>query len=138
MYKGGFNMASYTQHYQLHQWEPNDNFLRTDFNTDLEKIDTAIHAADQEDYIAGTYTGDGAEERVITLGFTPSAMFLERANGERGASYGYPIAGLLMTGFSLHGSTEIAEGGFKVYQGATISDPHQNETGVIYRYLAFQ
>ena len=46
-YKGGFNMASYTQHYQLHQWEPSDDFLRTDFNDDFKKIDTAIKTTEQ-------------------------------------------------------------------------------------------
>ena len=28
-------MANYTQYYHLHQWEPEDSFLRTDFNGDL-------------------------------------------------------------------------------------------------------
>ena len=35
-------MANYTPNYQLHQWEPEDPFLRTDFNQDLSKIDTAL------------------------------------------------------------------------------------------------
>lgn len=74
MYKGGFNMASYTQHYQLHQWEPNDNFLRTDFNTDLEKIDTALHATDTKvpSLTVGTYTGTGTfgDGSTCTLTFT--------------------------------------------------------------------
>ena len=35
-------MATYTSHYQLHQWEASDSFLRTDFNTDFQKIDAAI------------------------------------------------------------------------------------------------
>ena len=35
-------MANYTPNYQLHQWEPEDKFLRTDFNQDLSKIDTAL------------------------------------------------------------------------------------------------
>ena len=35
-------MAAYTEYYQLHQWEPEDNFLREDFNEDLKKIDSAI------------------------------------------------------------------------------------------------
>ena len=35
-------MSDYTEHYQLHQWEPEDPFLRTDFNQDLSKIDTAL------------------------------------------------------------------------------------------------
>ena len=36
-------MANYTPNYQLHQWEPEDPFLRTDFNEDLQKIDTALN-----------------------------------------------------------------------------------------------
>ena len=35
-------MANYTQHYHLHQWEPEDSFLRTDFNGDLSAIDAAL------------------------------------------------------------------------------------------------
>ena len=35
-------MASYTTNYQLHQWEASDSFLRTDFNTDFQKIDAAV------------------------------------------------------------------------------------------------
>lgn len=35
-------MADYTEHYHLHQWQPQDKFLRTDFNEDLAKIDTAL------------------------------------------------------------------------------------------------
>ncbi|MBU5436313.1 hypothetical protein [Pseudoflavonifractor sp. MSJ-37] len=35
-------MATYTEHHQLHQWEPGDPFLRTDFNEDLAKIDGAL------------------------------------------------------------------------------------------------
>lgn len=47
MYRGGFHMANYTQNYQLHQWEPTDNFLRTDFNEDHQKIDSAIKATEE-------------------------------------------------------------------------------------------
>ena len=49
-------MASYTQHYQLHQWEPSDDFLRTDFNDDFKKIDTAIH--DTEDELRTDFNGE--------------------------------------------------------------------------------
>ncbi|MEI3262955.1 MAG: hypothetical protein V8S11_14370 [Flavonifractor plautii] len=31
-------MANYTQHYHLHQWEPEDSFLRTDFNGDFRPL----------------------------------------------------------------------------------------------------
>lgn len=48
-------MANYTQNYQLHQWEPQDPFLRTDFNQDLQKIDTALDTlADQSAALEAT------------------------------------------------------------------------------------
>ena len=42
-------MADYTEHYQLHQWEPEDSFLRTDFNQDHQKLDDALHGLAQQD-----------------------------------------------------------------------------------------
>ena len=41
-------MANYTQHYHLHQWEPEDSFLRTDFNGDLSAIDAALLGLQRE------------------------------------------------------------------------------------------
>ena len=35
-------MANYTPNYRLHQWEPEDKFLRTDFNEDFSTIDAAL------------------------------------------------------------------------------------------------
>lgn len=54
-------MASYTQNYQLHQWEPEDNFLRTDFNQDFSRIDTALKGlADKVvQTVSGSYVGTG-------------------------------------------------------------------------------
>ena len=42
-------MAQYTTNYKLHQWEPEDDFLRTDFNQDFAKIDTAIKAVEAKE-----------------------------------------------------------------------------------------
>lgn len=41
-------MATYTTNYGLHQWVPEDDFLRTDFNTDFQKIDSAIKTTEEE------------------------------------------------------------------------------------------
>ena len=84
-------MASYTSNYQLHQWVPEDDFLRTDFNTDFQKIDTAIRAAynlaaGKSAWVAGSYTGDTTVDRVINLGFHPQAVLVEQPTGSRGAS----------------------------------------------------
>ena len=53
-------MATYTSNYQLHQWEASDDFLRTDFNTDFQKIDAApgsIRAqARKAEFVPGTHS----------------------------------------------------------------------------------
>ena len=85
-------MAQYTANYQLHQWEPQDNFLRTDFNQDFAKIDAALASikvladgkvspaalaavealANQKcRVITGSYTGTGEYTRTISLGVRP-------------------------------------------------------------------
>ena len=56
--RGGFTMANYTQHYQLHQWVPEDDFLRTDFNEDFKKIDTAIKTT--EEGLRGELNGEAS------------------------------------------------------------------------------
>jgi len=54
-------MANYTQHYHLHQWEPEDSFLRTDFNGDFQRLDEALAGLDgrKPELRLGRYTGDG-------------------------------------------------------------------------------
>ena len=79
-------MATYTTNYQLHQWEASDDFLRTDFNTDFQKIDAALgEKAEAEEtqaeldkkaeIVKGTYTGNGGTQ-TITLGFRPRAILV--------------------------------------------------------------
>ena len=79
-------MASYTQHYQLHQWEPTDDFLRTDFNTDLEKIDDAL--GEKSGIVTGSYTGNDAESQSISLGFHPQAVLVLENTGLAGTGGG--------------------------------------------------
>ena len=92
-------MADYTEHYQLHQWEPEDSFLRTDFNEDHEKIDTALGALAQltANHTAAiaklgncaiqhiTYTGNGTISRTQTFDGKPLAVMV--ANTYDGYSF---------------------------------------------------
>ena len=39
-------MATYTPNYGLHQWVPEDKFLRTDFNEDFSKLDIELGRVD--------------------------------------------------------------------------------------------
>lgn len=74
-------MANYTQHYQLHQWEGSDPFLRTDFNEDFQKIDSALEGKGNCRICFGSYTGNGksGEESptTLTLPFQPLVIFLD-------------------------------------------------------------
>lgn len=130
-------MANYTQNYKLHQWEPNDDFLRTDFNEDLLKIDTALAA--MNGLIFGSYAGDGTEERFISLGFTPKAVYVCTDNGIAGSLEGheYCYGGLAFTGHPVKQSVDIIAietNGFRVYQpNVNIRTNLSNET---YYYAA--
>ena len=80
-------MATNTsEHLGLHLWEPTDQVLRTEFNQNWTKIDTAVNAAqetaeaaqsaaEQRHYVIGSYTGNGGTQS-ITLGFQPSFVII--------------------------------------------------------------
>ncbi len=92
-------MSAYTEHYQLHQWEPEDKFLRTDFNQDLSKIDTALDGlADKSTALEAavalrgncricvtTYVGNGqygeAHPNSITFPWKPEMVSIFAPNG---------------------------------------------------------
>ena len=68
-------MAS-TEYCGLHQWEPGDSFLRTDFNGDFQKIDAAVHKlAAKLEADVGQYAGDDGT-RDIVLGYRPKAVLV--------------------------------------------------------------
>jgi len=146
-------MATYTPNIGLHQWVPEDNFLRSDFNEDFSKIDAAIQkvktdaassntavqtlAESKCRIVTGTYTGnayaDGAP-RDINLGFRPAALLLERYDGARVPTEGGTYAGLALPGYNLYydGKTSITitSTGFQAAR-------YSNINGVSYRYIAF-
>ena len=142
-------MASYTTNYGLHQWESTDDFLRTDFNTDFQKIDAALAGiqADTDgkvEMVTGTYQGDGSDERTITLGFQPKALYLCNQNGMAGyiEGYYYTYGGLVLPNHPIidyrHDNAvavEIISTGFRLYR----SDYRlANEPNWTYFYLALR
>ena len=122
-------MASYTTNYQLHQWEASDSFLRTDFNTDFQKIDAAIKGvetaantalalkADKTELtqacgaldeakcetLTGSYTGNGANTRTIDLGCAPRAVFIDDELAVPGMAGSYLLS-LTASGFQVRDS----------------------------------
>ena len=148
--------SNQTSNYGLNQWEATDQVLRTDFNTDNAKIDTALAEkadaaevtalsqtvdgkAEQTDLesltqrvtqleslpqtVTGTYTGDGSENKFISLGFTPKAVLVFLAEGYTASPYvNYCFGGLALLDHPVKiGSTSsnlvlnIEENGFRVY-----------------------
>ena len=138
-------MATYTSNYQLHQWEASDSFLRTDFNTDFQKIDAAIKGvetaantalalkADKTELtqacgaldeakcetLTGSYTGNGANTRTIDLGCAPRAVFVGEFLAVPGMTSNYLLS--------------LTASGFQVRDSLGTST---NSTGETYYYLA--
>ena len=72
-----------TTNYQLHKWEADDDFLRSEFNENFAKLDEAARV------VVGAYTGDGSASRFISLGFTPKAVFVLPKDGQIVTEHGY-------------------------------------------------
>lgn len=80
--------AKQTPHYQLNQWEAEDAVLRSDFNDDNQKIDSAIYSTSQKlqtqitsllarpYYRTLVYSGDGSTSRDIDLGVNANLAIL--------------------------------------------------------------
>ena len=134
-------MANHTEHYGLHQWEPGDSFLRTDFNEDHAKLDAALAGLQSGkcEVTFGTYTGDGAAQRTIGLGFTPKAVLVESANGMRLVNAGM-LGGLALPGkpvcSGIYTALSIDTGGFQVTY--TQYQSNLNQKDAQFYYIAFR
>ena len=143
-------MASYTANYQLHQWEPADFFLRTDFNADFAKLDAALagkaglaELAEKLGAVTGSYTGDGSANRTITRGAAPVAVFL-REDGDSGAILAVQN-GAVMDEEGEVTMLTVSGQGFQVTYDAyftgvsnKVREPYANRAGATYRYLALK
>ena len=135
--------SSYTSNYQLCQWEGTDKVLRTDFNGDNAKIDAAL--AEKAEVVFGTYTGDGTASRVISLGFTPKAVYLCGGGGEAFTAAGtaYLTGGFFFGGCPLqyngYTAASVVDGGFQVgVITGSYTIVRTNLSGKVYAYFAFR
>ena len=136
-------MASYTPNLSLHQWEPEDAFLRQDFNQDFQKIDAAVAAAKVNPCCKyGTYEGNGSAV-TVNVGFRPSFLVListydvNMNAGDTVCTMG--VSGLMVEHTRSYGS--------KIYRSCTFTDTGftvseksagcLNVDGVTYHYIAF-
>lgn len=98
----------------------------------------------KSEVVFGVYQGDGAEERIINLGFTPAAVELYPRDGRQYSDFWY-YGGFAIKGFSCGFSTstkwfEIVDNGFKVSKptlGGSAA-AHCNETGTTYYFTAYK
>ena len=120
-------MAEYTSNYQLHQWVPEDDFLRTVFNTDFQKLDEALAglqtALDGKCQLKrGNFNGNGGSSRLVITGPTPEAVIL---------STGSTVVSVISDDSTISG-VKIVDNGFEVYSGS----PNMNQSGKRYNYVA--
>ena len=116
-----------TKNYQLHAWEPGDDFLLREINENFGKLDEAART------VTGSYSGDGTASRFISLGFTPKALLIDRDHGRRDQFF--TGGGLVLPGLtSINGAVTIGVGGFQLTAA-------MNENGsfpTVYFYLALR
>ena len=157
----------YTEHYGLCQWAAEDSFLREEFNQDNAKIDAALNdlsgglaekattaaletvskkLAAMPCLVTGTYTGDGTDSRLISLGFQPKALLVMIEEGYSARPYtddyygglalpGKPVC--LQTSYGTNYILTIESKGFRVYYNR---DRYilSNQKDTNYYYLAWK
>ena len=133
-----------SQNLGLHLWEPTDQVLRTEFNENWQKLDTAVNTAQQTAETqckAGTYTGDGktmAEGgQLIEIGFRPKFVIITRGwvNPNNMPQHFY-AAGQAMDS-STNTVIQLESIGFRVGQDATMHY-QLNTANIEYSYMVLK
>ena len=140
-------MATYTPTISLHQWAPEDPFLRQDFNEDFQKIDTAIqNVRTSPSGIYGTYVGTGGiTGGPLAFSKPPVVAMIRPSSGADilllfgGNSSGIFIQGAAPT-TSQVGRMQVTWTGstatwYKTYTELT-DDSSMSKSGITYHYLA--
>ena len=159
--------SNHTEHFSLNQWQADDQVKRTDFNEDNAKIDAALNdlsgglaekattaalealskkLASMTCLVTGTYTGDGTDSRLISLGFQPKALLVMIEEGYSARPYtddyygglalpGKPVC--LQTSYGTNYILTIESKGFRVYYNR---DRYilSNQKDTNYYYLAWK
>ncbi len=153
---------NHTKNYGLPQWELNDLIRMEDFNGAMNNLEsgmtsTAAAAADAQKtaetarktavaayspankpYATGSYTGNGAQFRDITVGFRPSFLLICKSQLTHlleFASHGLAMAGPDVNSRHIF----FTEQGFHLdYTDTTNIHPQMNNNGTIYNYIAFR
>ena len=92
--------------------------------TELERVDERVALLEAKKIVAGLYTGDGASARIIDLGFTPIALFIQY-RGSGFVAFAVPGGG---------NGVSIVENGFQVVNNGS---DEKNYKGFLYQFMAF-
>lgn len=130
-------MPNKTEHIKLNQWEPEDKFLRTDFNEDNAALETALTAlqtavAECPRLAWGQYTGtgyaDSGTSKYIELGYRPKGVLIIG----QGPSDTYRHYELKFDDHSSPGSIVFSDTGMTVYNNSGALLNYKNR---VYTYL---
>jgi len=138
-----------TQHYHLHAWEAEDDFLREEINENFASLDAAM--ADQvaaltasigkkAALVTGSYAGDRVVNKTIEVGYPIKALLLESSCGVRGSSGSSTVAGgLAFPGQPLgkSGGPSLTIDGTRFHITLTSDDPYLNLDKRTFVYLAW-
>jgi len=153
--------TNYTQNYKLCQWEPSDKVLRTDFNEDNAKLETALsglqtslnqtnstlsyaYSPSYRPLVAGSYVGTGSASRTIYIGFRPRAVLV--ISGEFLTADYTGVVKCIYSGMAVDGITFPNEGAVAITsQGFSVSysidsqrQVRTNESNRKYLYIAIR
>lgn len=120
----------------------NFDYLNEKIDVEIENIEMKlISEMNSRDIVFGTYTGDGAAERFIDLGFTPTAIDVYTKSGAQGYTGTYAYGGLALKGFPCKKSQcniiEIVQNGFKVFDNIS-ENVASNDQNALYYFIAYK
>ena len=131
-----------TANYGLKQWENWEAPSRGALNETMAAVDGALAGleGDKAEVSILSYVGNGALSQTITLGFQPTAVLVERANGGRYSGANGFTGGLAIQGgdgaiAQYPGALTILETGFRVFEDDDTMR-HTNISGETYYALA--
>lgn len=153
---------NHTKNYNLPQWELNDLIRMEDFNSAMSSLENgmtstagiakgaqetaenarktavAAYSPANKPYATGSYTGNGAQFRDITVGFRPSFLLIctsQMTHLLEFASHGLAMAGPDVNSRHIY----LTDQGFHLdYTDTTNIHPRVNEDGAVYNYIAFR
>jgi len=124
----------------------NLNFIKPDGNGNIPLANMPDNLSDLI-YVTGSYTGDNTANRIINLGFTPKALYVNNLYGVGNTGI---FGGLVILGYNLAGNNSgmttwdgtsslgIVTNGFMVQNGTGSPMGMMNSSARTYWYIAFK